>query len=229
MPKKTQLVCQHLENIKGEVFEEYQDIIREFVSRRHGIYALYKGSRLYYVGLATNLSSRLKAHLGDRHSGHWNRFSIYLTVGDVHLKELESLLLRVVKPKGNKQSGKIASSENLLRRLKRRIKASQSAWLNDLIGHHTEPREPKDAHKPNDLHVPLSRYVRKPFNLQARFKGKTLHAKVRRDGTIRFQGKIYRSPSAPAIEVCKRASNGWSFWKYERAPGDWVKLDELRK
>jgi hypothetical protein len=63
MPRKTQLVCQHLENIKGEVFEEYQEIIREFVSHRHGIYALYKGSRLYYVGLATNLSARLKAHL----------------------------------------------------------------------------------------------------------------------------------------------------------------------
>jgi type I restriction enzyme R subunit len=27
----------------------------------------------------------------------------------------------------------------------------------------------------------------------------------------------------------KRAVNGWLFWSYERAPGDWVRLDELRK
>jgi hypothetical protein len=29
MPKTPQLVCQHLENISGDVLEEYQDIIRE--------------------------------------------------------------------------------------------------------------------------------------------------------------------------------------------------------
>lgn len=211
------------------MFEEYQQIIREFVSRRHGIYALYKGSRLYYVGLATNLSSRLKAHLGDRHRGHWDRFSIYLTVGNEHLKELESLLLRVVKPKGNEQRGKFASSENLLRQLKRRIKAHQSEKLNDLIDHHPAPLEPKVAHKPKDPHVPLSGCVRKPFKLQARLKGKTFHAKVRSDGTIRFQGKVYRSPSAAGGAASKRACNGWRFWRYERAPGDWVRLDELRK
>jgi type I site-specific restriction endonuclease len=25
------------------------------------------------------------------------------------------------------------------------------------------------------------------------------------------------------------ACNGWDFWKYEQAPGDWVELDNLRK
>jgi hypothetical protein len=229
MPKTPQLVSQHLENIGGDVFEQYQGIIHEFVSHRNGVYALYKGDNLYYVGLATNLSSRLKAHLGDRHSGHWNRFSVYLTVGDKHLKELESLLLRVVKPKGNKQGGKIASSENLRGRFKRRIKAFNSAKVNALFGQESAPAEPKGAHKPNDLHVPLSGFVRKAFKLRARFKGKTLHAKVRSDGTIRFLGKVYGSPSGAGCAACKRACNGWGFWKYERAPGDWVRLNELRK
>ena len=31
---------------------------------------------------------------------------MYLTVGDVHLRELEALILRIVKPIGNKQKGK---------------------------------------------------------------------------------------------------------------------------
>lgn len=30
--------------------------------------------------------------------------------------------------------------------------------------------------------------------------------------------------------VAKRPGcNGWVFWRYERAPGDWVKLREIRK
>lgn len=29
--------------------------------------------------------------------------------------------------------------------------------------------------------------------------------------------------------VTKREMNGWQTWTYERAPGDWVLLKELRK
>lgn len=39
MAKLAQLVCQHLENVSGDVLEDYQDIIREYVSRRQGVYA----------------------------------------------------------------------------------------------------------------------------------------------------------------------------------------------
>jgi len=75
------------------------------------VYALYKRSKLYYVGLAKDL----KAHLNDRHGQSWDRFSVYLTIGDEHLKELESLILRIVKPKGNKVKGKFAKSQDLRR------------------------------------------------------------------------------------------------------------------
>lgn len=62
-----QLVCQHLEGASAKLFEQYADILREYVRGRHGVYALYKEDRLYYVGLAGNLRSRLKQHLRDRH------------------------------------------------------------------------------------------------------------------------------------------------------------------
>ena len=81
---------------------QYQDIVREFIGR-HGIYALYKGRRLYYVGLASDLRSRLKAHLRDKHKSSWNRFSVYLVVESKHVKELESLFLRILMSKGNSQ------------------------------------------------------------------------------------------------------------------------------
>ncbi|MBI4660599.1 MAG: GIY-YIG nuclease family protein [Verrucomicrobia bacterium] len=76
MAQRTHLVCQHLENISREALEKHQDIIRNFVRRRQGVYALYRRGRLYYVGLASNLRSRLSHHLKDRHGHSWNRFCV---------------------------------------------------------------------------------------------------------------------------------------------------------
>ena len=122
MPRKaTPLVCQFLEKASGKVLEKYQSIIREYVYRRHGVYALYKRERLYYVGLAKNLRGRLRGHLHDRHKGKWDRFSIYITIGDEHIKELESLILRMVPTPGNKQRGKFTRADNLLSQLKKKI------------------------------------------------------------------------------------------------------------
>jgi hypothetical protein len=32
-----------------------------------------------------------------------------------------------------------------------------------------------------------------------------------------------------AAAIAKHAMNGWTIWKYECAPGDWLLLDNLRK
>ena len=76
----------------------------------------------------------------------------------------------------------------------------------------------------------LARYSRRPSVLKARYKGKTIKGRVLRDGSISLDGKTYLSPSLAGAAACKRRTcNGWTFWTYERAPGDWVLLDELRK
>jgi hypothetical protein len=235
MPKQTSLVCQYLENISREALESYQDIIRSYVGRRQGIYALYKGNRLYYVGLARNLRSRLRQHLKDRHGESWDRFSVYLTIGDSHMKELESLILRIVKTTGNKQKGKFSKAENLRRKLASDIRANFSERLVSIIGVVSSKKLPekkigKIESKITGRRPALADYVKESFVLRTRFKGKILEARVRKNGTVSFGGKIFTSPSLAAAVACKRATeNGWKFWKYERAPGDWVKLDELRK
>jgi hypothetical protein len=38
MARNSALVCQHLENVSREVLEEYQDIVRQYIRRRNGIY-----------------------------------------------------------------------------------------------------------------------------------------------------------------------------------------------
>jgi Restriction Enzyme Adenine Methylase Associated/GIY-YIG catalytic domain len=225
MPKPDQLVCQHLENISGDVLEEYQDIIREYVSRRQGVYALYHSDDLYYVGLASDLRSRLKAHLRDKHAGQWDRFSVYLTIGDKHLRELETLILHVVKPKpeGNDKIGKFARSEDLLPQLKKDFAQRNQEKLDHIIG-----RETYYAILPGRM-PPLLPYVKRLVKLRGRSRGKAFQAGVRDDGTIRFLRKVYHSPTAAAVAATKYSVDGWWFWKYERAPGDWVRLDELRK
>jgi len=44
--------------------------------------------KLQYVGLAGSLQGRLKTHLHDRHKDSWDRFSVYLTITDSHLREV---------------------------------------------------------------------------------------------------------------------------------------------
>ena len=231
MSKRAQLVCQHLENISRDVLEEHQDIIRQYVRGRQGVYALYRKGKLYYVGLATNLRNRLKHHLRDRHGQSWDRFSVYLTIGDHHLRELEALILRVVKPKGNKQKGKFAKSDDLRRRFRRHIKRCVLAELDDLFDDGCQPRKQREPAAPQDGRKPiLAEYISSPMILKTRYKRQTIIARVRRNGSILMGGKVYTSPSVAGARACKRRScNGWTFWKYERAPGDWVLLDTLRR
>jgi len=229
--KRAQLVCQHLENISREALERNQEIIRQYVRGRQGVYALYRRSKLYYVGLATNLRTRLRHHLRDRHGQSWDRFSVYLTIGDHHLRELEALILRVVKPKGNKQKGKFAKSEDLHRRFRRDIKRCVLAQLDGLFSDERPAREQRELVEAKDGRTPvLAAYISGPMILKARFKRHTIKARVRRNGSILMSGEVYTSPSVAGAHACKRRTcNGWTFWKYERAPGDWVLLDELRR
>lgn len=229
MHRTAPLVCQHLENIRRDAIKQYQDVIRHYVRHRQGIYALHRKGKLYYVGLASDLYWRLKQHLEDHHANSWDRFSVYLTIGDAHLKELESLILRIAKPAGNKVSGKIGRSENLRRRLAKDIKAIQKRELYGIIGKVVIVGTTKT--KPNDAgRIPaLQTFVTAPMRLRATYKGKTYSAKVRRDGTIRFNKETFTSPSSAAFSLVRHGVDGWYFWRYERAPGDWVRLLELRK
>jgi hypothetical protein len=229
MPKKTGLVCQHLEHISVDALDQYQQIIGAYVRKREGVYALYRKHRLYYVGLASDLKWRLGAHLKDRLKGKWDSFSVYLTVNDQHLKELESLLLRVIspRPEGNQQSGKFAVSENLLRRFKRDIKEFHKRQLGELIGF--APKRPRQGGL--QAESLLAEYVRrtgKSLRLRAVYKGKTYRAFARKDGTVRYKNRKYTSPSAAGKAVIQMACNGWAFWRYQRAPGQWVRLSTLR-
>jgi hypothetical protein len=236
MPRKrAQLVCQHLENVSRDLLGDYPDLFRELAKGRHGVYALYRGNRLYYVGLATNLRGRLNQHLRDRHAQTWDQFSLYLTIGDRHLREIESLLIHISRPSGNRVKPGFARSENLRPGLRRRITARNREKVKQMFdsarrGTKQVPRKKvRRSAKDKGRWPDLADFVTRGFPVTFSFKGKVHTARVRRDGSISYEGKVFSTPSAAALAVTRTASNGWKAWRYERAPGDWVPLDELRR
>lgn len=226
---KGQLVSQHLEKISRKALEKYQGILKEYVKGRHGVYALFRKGKLYYVGLASNLRNRLKTHLKDRHAQTWDSFSVYLTIKDEHLHELETLILKIASPKGNKISGNFINAQNLRPMFKRDITEAQHEEIRDIILPKKKEMRKKKIQEKNESRSVLAPYAKKRFEIRLRYKGKMHKAVVRKDGTILSDGKVYNSPSMAAAAIKHRASNGWLNWMYERAPGDWVLLDMLRK
>ena len=73
-----------------------------------GIYVLYDNHGLYYVGLTNNsLRYRIRRHTKDRHKKKWNRFSWYNIPNLKYTKDIETALLRITHPKGNRVKGRI--------------------------------------------------------------------------------------------------------------------------
>jgi len=228
--RKGQLVSQHLENVSREALEKYQDIIKDYVRGRHGIYALFKGNRLYYVGLASNLRNRLKHHLKDRHAHTWDRFSVYLTIKDEHLHGLEALVMRIALPKGNRQTGKLVRSQDLRPEFKRAINKYHQKEIQTIFGQSgKDDVEKVEAIAKAGRKPVLAPYINKRIEIRFRFKGKLHRATVRKDGSILCKGKVYNSPSLAARAIIGHVANGWTIWTYERAPGDWITLDFLRR
>jgi len=238
--KSNQLVCQYLENISRTALEEYQEIIRKYVKGKNGIYALYNKNKLYYVGLATNLRSRLRHHLKDQHADAWDSFSVYLTFGDQHLHEIEALILRIIDRKGNKQKGKFKQADNLRRIFKSDFKYALRKEMERVFGGERKDKIKRvsDIKDDGEKKAVLAKYVSGRFHIRFDYKGKRYIAHVRQNGTISFsrhnaeskrlQGGVYYSPSEAAKAVTKHAMNGWTTWKYQKASGEWVHINELK-
>jgi hypothetical protein len=228
MAKQKQLVLQHLEAVSWRVLEEYPDVVKELIRGRAGIYVLYSKEKLYYVGLAGNLMGRLKTHLKDRHRASWDRFSVYLTVLDEHMKELESLLLRITAPRGNKTGGKFASSTHLLPMLLKSMKESDAKRHARLLGGHVATKWQRSHIRRARGSSVLAGVVERTIVLKANHKGKRYIAKLHPDGTIKYKGKSYDSPKAAALAAARRRVKGWHFWMY-KVRGSWVPLSTIKR
>lgn len=229
--KARPLVLGYLERISSSVFSDFRKHVKELAGGEQGLYALYKGNRLYYVGLASDLRQRVDHHLKDRHAGKWDHFSLYLVNRVDYIRELEALAIRIANPKGNRAVGKLKGAKNLASSFRQQIAEQQKEELQKLFGiiAKRQTRKILQSVENGKRKATLDEYVDKRFKIKATYKGKTYIARVRSDGTINYEGQIFTSPSLAGKAVVKHACDGWKFWTYRNKNGEWVKLDELRK
>lgn len=223
------IVKSYFERVSWQVLDKFRPIVREMTRGHAGVYALYKGDKLYYVGLASNLMGRVNAHLKDRHKGKWDRFSVYLTTVDDHIRPLEALMLRVINPKGNKVRGKLVGAQDMVRSLKTKMVEYQRDETASLLGGRFVTHRRRTKARATKGTLVLARLVERPMRLRAWHKGTEYKASLRRDGHIGYKGKLYESPSSVAKVILSRAANGWQFWHYRNTRGEWVRLAELKR
>ena len=229
--KSKPIVEAYLERIGQKVFKDFSSVITKLIKGHQGIYALYKKDKLYYIGLASNLKNRIKHHLNDRHKNFWTHFSLYIISKQEHIKEFESVILRIAYPKGNTVKGKLSRAKNLRPLLKKRLKAEWEKQIDGIIGGRkktVERAKIKKTNSDNPLKGSLKAYQR----IYANYKGKMYKAKVLPSGTIKMVpgGELYNSPSsAGKAIITKGAVNGWNFWKYKDKSGKLRRIADLRK
>jgi RAMA domain-containing protein len=223
------LVTGYLEKVSWKILKEYPKVVSRLICKQSGVYALYRRDQLYYVGLASNLMARLRNHLKDRHGGSWDTFSVYLTIRDEHMKELESLMLRVMDPPGNRQKGKFRSGSSLFDELNKQMRERDADERAQLLGGKVAKRRQSGKARNNTGTAALAGAFPRAKRLVGRYKGYEYSGGLRKDGRIFFDGTLYESPSAAASVARGRRTNGWKFWEFKNAKGEWVPLRDLRK
>lgn len=220
--KRSGIIKESLENISRNVFKDHMEIITELIGDSSGIYALYDQNELYYVGRATELKQRVKHHLKDRHDSQWTHFSLYLVKRNDHIGDIESLLIRVAAPVGNRAKPRGRDSKLLRTKLRRLLKQKHKRELAELV----PGRKRKIESSKNDK-LELKGLVKKRTSIYRIYKGKEYKAALFPAGFIRFKGKRYYSPSSAALQIIDRgAVNGWIFWRIKDNNDEWVSLKE---
>lgn len=228
MQRNSHLVVEYIEAISSEILEKYRLQIKNYSRGRNGLYALYNDESLYYVGLASSLSGRLNTHLKDRHKGNWNRFSMYLTPDDKYLKEMESLILRILLPVGNRAKGRLRGANNLLKEFTRDLKHSFAVELAFLTGKRTDKKLTMVKGQPKENQTDLVKYGIYSLKIRANYKGKVYKARVDKNGWVIYRKKKYPSLSAAGIYIVGHSCNGWVFWSSKTKSGSWEKMDNFR-
>jgi hypothetical protein len=215
------LITHRLEKISKDVFEKYSSQITQIIGDKTGVYALYDEEDLYYVGKATDLKRRIKQHLKDRHFAQWTHFSLYIMKRAEYVNEIESILIRISSPKGNKVKPRGASDPGLKKLLRSLIMMKQREEIDSLFQ--------RKSTKKSDTINGLKGLFKSSKVLVRTYKGKEYKAKLLKNGKIRYKNKVYASATASAKVITKRTSiNGLEFWYVQDDNNNWVKLKKVK-
>jgi len=107
------LIQAYAEELPGTSLEVFWKEFRGLLRGQSGIYVLLKDGIPHYVGQASNLPYRIRHHLKDRLKGKWDGFSFYVIARTRYLTDLETLLSRIINPRGAKIIGRLRGASNL--------------------------------------------------------------------------------------------------------------------
>lgn len=222
------LVIGRLENVSKELFRRHYRLITDLVGSSPGVYALYDGNELYYVGKSTDLRKRVRRHLRDRHIASWTHFSLYLVRRAAHISEIESLLVRIANPKGNRAVPRGTAGSALRQKLRSMVKQKQREELDEMLP--GTARRAERAGKRPAKHRKLQGLVSRSTPLYKTYKGKEYRATLTSSGVIKIGEKRFTTPSGAAKAIVRRPTvNGWRFWYIKDLDGDWVRLSEYKR
>lgn len=120
--KRGSLIHFALDGIKRESFEVIRAELATVLKHRAGVYALYQNDKLVRVGLGTSIFSRLESHAKSKRYV-WNTASLFI-IGDKNLRflrDLETAIVRIAKPRYNDQKGRVRDEHYLERLLKKSV------------------------------------------------------------------------------------------------------------
>lgn len=101
---KGALVKGYLEKVDRKAFEYLLKDFRRILGKSSGIYGLYNGDNLYYVGIADKLLDRVDYHTHDKHMKNWDSVSFFVIDRHKYSKDIETLILRLL-PKASLGNG----------------------------------------------------------------------------------------------------------------------------
>lgn len=140
------VITSHLRGISRALLDgEKRPAFLEFLkgtAERRGLYALYdKKQRLYYVGKASDLPTRLNQHLTDKHEESWDQMTLFFVSNSANIPELEGLIIATAMPVGNTQHPKIG--KDIRKTLKKYLKLDAALQIEHVIYPDREPESDK--------------------------------------------------------------------------------------
>ena len=124
-----------------------KDGLKELLKKYSGLYALYKGDKVYYIGLAKDLHKRINDHRKDKHRGKWDKFRLIVIKKVKYIKDLEAVALSISKPPGNTNIPRVPSSYHIHKLIKEEIKANEYALKKLYEDHKRDAKTNKDIAK----------------------------------------------------------------------------------
>ena len=248
--KKKKLLVALLEKVDKNFLlkNKYAEIRKRAFAEKPVVYALYdKKDKLYYVGCSSDFNARMKDHLKNPNSKHynkWDKFSIYFTKTPDGASEVEAIALSLLSghgwPKGNTQKPIIEEHQKKMKDwiYKEMTKIDEKKRKETFGGNQKfklgGSAKKKTGQSPNKLRkrTDLKGLVKESTPLKkecksGKYKGKTFHASLLPSGDIKCRNSSKNSPSGTAKDITGQEQNGLTFWSIQDISGKWIILKDF--